>query len=209
MTAPIAKYRQLADSWRADILAGRWHADSELPPERDLAESNQVSRPTVRAALGMLEQAGLLRREQGRGTFVSRRAAGPETAGVLHLVSSMPGSEPVSADAVIAALSAELASVSQDRFASLRVVPVRSGQDILERLIACGYPGRCRTGVVFHGLRMPDDTVLRRFARDRVPRVLIGEAVGAEPVACVRADHRGLGALAARHLLAHGHSTLR
>lgn len=205
MTASIAKYRQLADRWRADILAGRWSPESELPPERDLAETHRVSRPTVRAALGVLEQSGLLRREQGRGTFVSRRAGGTATAGVLHLVASMPGSEAVSADSVIAALSAELASVSQDRFASLRVVPVRDGQDLLERLSLCGYPGRCRSGVVFHGLRMPDDAVLRRLARDRVPRVLIGEAVGSEAVASVSADHRGTGAAAARHLLAHGH----
>lgn len=205
MSTPIAKYRQLAESWRADILAGRWNPDSELPPERDLADEHRVSRPTVRAALGMLEQSGLLRREQGRGTFVSRRAAGPETAGVLHLVSTMPGSAPVSSDTVISALSAELAAVSQDRFASLRVVPVRTGQDILDRLSACGYPGTCRSGVVFHGLRMPDDAVLRRMARDRVPRVLIGETVGTEAAACVRADHLGTGAAAARHLLAHGH----
>lgn len=205
MTTPIAKYRQLANSWRADILAGRWHSDRGLPPERDLAEAHHVSRPTVRAALGMLEQSGLLRREQGRGTFVSRRAAGPEHAGVLHFVSSMPSSEPVSADPVIAALSAELAAVSQDRFSSLRIVPVRSGQDLLERMVACGYPGRWRTGVVFHGVHMPDDTVLRRLARDRVPRVLIGEAIGSELVACIRADHRGTAVAAVKHLLAHGH----
>lgn len=208
MTAAVAKYRELANRWRADILAGRWHADHELPPERDLAEANQVSRPTVRAALNLLEQAGLLRREQGRGTFVAKSAAGPENASVLHLVSAMPGNHAVSADSVLTSLSAELAAVSQDRFSSLRVVPVRGGQDMLACLAACGYPGQCRGGVVFHGVRMPDDVVLRRLARDRVPRVLIGQPIGTEPVACVRADHRDTGALAARHLLAHGHQRI-
>ncbi len=41
-----------------------------LPTEQELAERFGVNRHTVRRALGVLEQKGLVRIEQGRGTFV-------------------------------------------------------------------------------------------------------------------------------------------
>lgn len=44
-----------------------------LPTERDLAERFGVSRITARQALAELEKKRLVRREQGRGTFVAER----------------------------------------------------------------------------------------------------------------------------------------
>lgn len=58
-----------------DLLAQRL-ADMEqgdqFPTEADLCNTYQVSRITVRRALGDLEREGLIVREQGRGTFVAR-----------------------------------------------------------------------------------------------------------------------------------------
>ena len=44
----------------------------QLPTEHALCEEFSVSRETVRAALGTLEQDGLIERARGRGTFVAR-----------------------------------------------------------------------------------------------------------------------------------------
>ena len=46
-----------------------------LPPERDLARHFGVARNTLRQALGLMEKEGLLSREVGRGTFLTRGAA--------------------------------------------------------------------------------------------------------------------------------------
>ena len=43
-----------------------------MPTERELGEGLGVSRMTVRAALGRLEQRGLIVRRQGSGTFVAQ-----------------------------------------------------------------------------------------------------------------------------------------
>jgi DNA-binding GntR family transcriptional regulator len=76
--APIAHargrgplYRQLLGSINARIRKGDWGTAGQLPSERDLSEQFGVSRSTVRQALEELSRAGLLKKIQGRGTFVA------------------------------------------------------------------------------------------------------------------------------------------
>jgi len=67
----IALWRQIADRIRLAVGSGEF-AD-RLPPETALAERFGVNRHTVRAAIAALVQEGVLRAEQGRGTFAERR----------------------------------------------------------------------------------------------------------------------------------------
>jgi len=68
---PIPLYYQLERTLRKRILAGRIREGAPFPTERHLCEEFNVSRTTVRQALLLLENSGLIRREQGRGTFVT------------------------------------------------------------------------------------------------------------------------------------------
>lgn len=67
----IALWRQIADRIRLAIGAGEF--SERLPPEVDLAERFGVNRHTVRSAISALVQEGVLRAEQGRGTFIERK----------------------------------------------------------------------------------------------------------------------------------------
>lgn len=62
---------QLAENLLADIVAGVYPPESRLPPEPVLAEQAGVSRLTLREAIKDLRQRGVLRVQQGRGTFVN------------------------------------------------------------------------------------------------------------------------------------------
>ncbi len=63
-------YRQLMQRIRADIASGVYPVHARIPSEAELGESYQVSRVTVRKALAELTKEGLLRRMQGKGTYV-------------------------------------------------------------------------------------------------------------------------------------------
>jgi GntR family transcriptional regulator, transcriptional repressor for pyruvate dehydrogenase complex len=52
------------------LRAGRLQPGDRLPPERDLAASLGISRPTVREALSALGLLGVIEQRQGRGTFL-------------------------------------------------------------------------------------------------------------------------------------------
>jgi len=61
----------VANTLRTAIEEGRLVAGQRLPAEPQLAEQLGVSRATLRQALSLLTQEGLLVRQHGRGTFVS------------------------------------------------------------------------------------------------------------------------------------------
>ncbi|HVE93154.1 MAG TPA: GntR family transcriptional regulator [Actinomycetota bacterium] len=76
--APISRrghlpfYVQLAQILRDHIAAGGWAPGEAIPSEADLGSLFGVSRTVVRQALGELVAEGLVQKEKGRGTFVSR-----------------------------------------------------------------------------------------------------------------------------------------
>jgi GntR family transcriptional regulator len=69
--SPVPYYFQLKKILAEEILAGRWERGHRLPSEPSICDHFQVSRTTVRQALGELEAEGMIRREKGRGTFVA------------------------------------------------------------------------------------------------------------------------------------------
>lgn len=68
----VALWSQVGETLAADIAAGDLAPGARLPTEPELMRRFGVSRSTVRQALGHLEGRGLVRAEQGRGTFVHR-----------------------------------------------------------------------------------------------------------------------------------------
>ncbi|HVD03622.1 MAG TPA: GntR family transcriptional regulator [Candidatus Dormibacteraeota bacterium] len=66
----VPLYQQLADRLRRDIEEGRLPAGVAFPSERKLMSRYQVTRTTVRSAIGVLKQEGMVVAEHGAGSFV-------------------------------------------------------------------------------------------------------------------------------------------
>ena len=64
------KYQLIKSDLKARIQKGEWGEMTCLPPEREMCETYQASRMTVRKAISDLENEGLLYRIQSKGTFV-------------------------------------------------------------------------------------------------------------------------------------------
>ena len=72
------------------ILDGTLLAGQQLPPERELAQEFDVSRPSLREAIGNLQARGLVERKQGGGTFISRDLNAAMTDPLMALISRRP-----------------------------------------------------------------------------------------------------------------------
>lgn len=64
-------YQQIADSFRADILAGRFKQGEYLPSIRGLARELKISVITTMKAYEQLELEGLVTAVQGKGFYVN------------------------------------------------------------------------------------------------------------------------------------------
>ena len=63
-------YQQLTDSVRSNIKSGKMPAGTRLPTVRELADRLQVAQGTVKRTYDELESEQLIKKVQGRGTFV-------------------------------------------------------------------------------------------------------------------------------------------
>ncbi len=70
-------YMQLAQNLRQQIIDGRILSGEALPSERDLCALMGASRVTVRKAIELLIEEGMLSRRQGSGTYVTPRIQAP------------------------------------------------------------------------------------------------------------------------------------
>ncbi len=70
-------YRQISDSLLSGIREGKFPVGSFLPGELELIDRFEASRHTIREALRVLEDLGLVKRQRGRGTIVLSTEASP------------------------------------------------------------------------------------------------------------------------------------
>ncbi|MEU8886887.1 winged helix-turn-helix domain-containing protein [Streptomyces sp. NPDC048442] len=72
--APEPPYRQIAADLTGEIERGELAPGRPVPSEKELVERYGVARNTVRSALGVLRDNGLVYTVPSRGTYVSDRS---------------------------------------------------------------------------------------------------------------------------------------
>lgn len=77
LLGPEPIYRQIAAVIGKRIEAGTYEPRRAIPSEAALGEEFEVSRNTIRAAIRLLNEQGILLTVMGRGTFVVERADAP------------------------------------------------------------------------------------------------------------------------------------
>jgi GntR family transcriptional regulator len=94
----LPEAQRLRDLLRSEIVHGAY-ADGMLPGEAELMAAHQTSRATVREALALLREEGVIARRQGVGTVVLSHAL-PTSLSQVHGVERPAGKAPLSVDDV-------------------------------------------------------------------------------------------------------------
>lgn len=159
-TRPLQPSRKLAEQIRdavSDYIREQGlKAGERIPTEADLCATFGVSRPSVREALRLLEQEGLIVTEHGRGRFVTAAAA-------LNVA------RPITAFESITQMLASLGYKTATRVISARVVLAASDQHAAEAL--CLAPGA--EMFVLERIRAGGGEVLV-YSLDVIPMALLG-----------------------------------
>ena len=119
---------------RARILSGELPVGRALPPERELADEQGVSRTTVRAALTLLEAEGLVVRRVGRGggTFVSEPGTRAVTSALQRTV-GMSGFPAVDLAEARREIEPRCAAFAAARICAAQLADLRDLQAIMAR----------------------------------------------------------------------------
>ncbi|HKP42739.1 GntR family transcriptional regulator [Mycobacterium sp.] len=80
------RYATLAETLAKSIAEGALPIGTQLPRETELARVHHVSRATVRSAMLVLEQQGLVSRTRKRGTIVEAAAPAPRYRNTIESV---------------------------------------------------------------------------------------------------------------------------
>jgi len=134
---PVPLYHQLEAVLKAEIESGRWRPGEQIPTESQLGENFGVSKITVRQALQGLVDLGYIRREHGRGTFVSKRKFDEGPRELTSLSEEMKGHNLQATSRILAQMTAE----ADKQVAEALGIPVQSPVVVLQRLrFANGEP---------------------------------------------------------------------
>ncbi|WP_330981902.1 MULTISPECIES: GntR family transcriptional regulator [Enterobacterales] len=68
----VARYIEIKNSIKDDILCKRYQPGDKIPSERELMLIHGVSRVTLQKSMHLLEQEGFIERIHGKGMFVTR-----------------------------------------------------------------------------------------------------------------------------------------
>jgi LacI family transcriptional regulator len=183
---------------------------SRLPSERELARAFRVALLTIRQALHLLEQRGLIVRHHGRGTFVAdpcRRR--------LEMRQRLPSIPPVRLVGLGPELDAEHEPVNWEpllyRYRGIMEAGARFGLTITSPDLAPEARGvawwmselKGSLGVLVEGDRLGDE-VIAELLRRGTPVVAVNRHAAA-PCSRVVADTRQGARLAIEHLVSLGH----
>jgi GntR family transcriptional regulator len=116
----VPLYYQLGSVLRDQILSGRYTPGDRIPTEAELSADYGVSRITVRQALSALEDEGLIRREAGRGTFVSEQRA---FTGAMRFEGSLDDLITMAVETSVQLLELRTVEATAQQAALLRVAP--------------------------------------------------------------------------------------
>lgn len=132
-----------------DIESRKFPLGAKLPSQAELVAKYNVSVNTIRQSLQTLERRGIIRKEHGRGSFVSLQAGRSETNRTLRHVGLMferggkPEDRPVESEAILAFVDACRNDVLQFTIVESDIDAHLGGREMLKTFDGISLDGVC------------------------------------------------------------------
>ena len=209
MKRTSARSAQIFKELRDEILSGCYSKSCRFPSEAALAGRFDVSRSTMTIVVSDLERLGLVTRQQGRGTFVTKSAASRKIGLIV------PG---VVYSEFFPPIVSEISRLAQENKYALLFADVSSGNPKTRarqaRAFASFLVKENVSGVIFQPLEFLDDAdrlnreIAEIFAAAEIPVVLLDSDIVFPPersgLDVVGINNSDAGYRLAEHLLAQG-----
>lgn len=202
-----AKYQQVTEWILKRIASGELKEGDRLESENEISAAFSISRQTVRHALGILGQQGVLVSVQGSGTYVkSHHPAAAPLSRTVTIISTY-----VDGYIFPRILQAMVRTLEQAGYSS-RVMftnnHLETERQILERLLEEGSRDPLIVEPVMSGLPNPNLSCYRRLKTAGIPVLFFHSYYPELDIPHVSMDDEQVGRLAASHLISKGHTSI-
>lgn len=201
-------HTQLMTFFRERIRDGRLPAGTRLPADGELADKYQISRDTVRQALALLVNEGLIERVQGRGTFVSQPASNGSP--VMQIKQKQIGLvlNRTLRTQVNMNLLVGVEQAAKSHGYSVSFTYAEGNQEQQARDIARLRANHVLGMIIYLTGDSTHDASIQQLQADHVPLVLIDRYIPDLAIDYVGVDNVGGGYRATEHLLILGHKRI-
>ncbi len=197
----IPLYLQIRDTLRSEILERLYQDGETFYSEMDLSARFGVARGTVRQALALLELDGYIRREKGKGTFISRRAIvqdRPSTTTVSFIV-------PHCRDTFVPTMLVGVEAAARERGAQVLFRHIESSQTLQSQALKEARAYGAAGALLFPVDATYRDPALLQLLAEGFPIVLLDHYIPGVDADYVVSDGYGGMLRAAQYLLGLGH----
>jgi GntR family transcriptional regulator, arabinose operon transcriptional repressor len=197
---PAPLHTRLRRAIHAQIIDGTLQPGDSLPSERALQQHLNVSRATVRQAIGALIQAGLLQSVPGTGTFVLEPPEAASNFGLIGLVVSTPNFH-----FFYPQLAAAFNTVIRRSDYGLTMALHNERADVLAEIVE-ELVAQHIVALAITPPRYGDITgIINHLREQNIPLVFIGRPSPSPLIDSVAPDNTQIGYSATRHLIELGH----
>ena len=197
-----AKYQVLADRLRDELNQNGGQQSRKLPTELELAQRYHLSRQTVRHALRLLEEEGLIQRRQGSGSYSTGLTSNAPSRQIAVVTSFID-------DYIFPGILHDVSAVFSQHGYSTAVYSSEN-QIARERELLLRLLGEPIGGLLMEGaktaLPSPNADLYKRLRQAGVPMVFLHSVYSESPdVPCVADDNYGGGYSLGQYLAGQGH----
>lgn len=194
------KYKRLAEQLREELARDGGRRGYKLPTELELAQRYQMSRQTVRHALQLLAEEGLIQRRQGSGSYATGKALSAPSRGIAVVTSFL---DDYIFPTILHDAQAVFAQAGYETQVYATENRVDAEREILKKLLAeppCGF--------LIEGaktaLPTPNMDVYQRILQTGAPVLFLHGICAGLNATCVADDNYGGGYRLANYLIGRG-----
>lgn len=199
-----SKYERLAQLLREELPRLRASGTTRMPSEAEIVQEYGVSRQTVRHALMLLEEDGLIEKRRGSGTYL-KTGEGARSSQIAVVASYIN-------DYIFPSLLRDVQAVLANENFSVAVYATGNSvceeRKLLQRLLREPVAGILIEGVKT-ALPNPNLDLYEQLLRQHTPMVFLhGVYPDLADAVCISDDNYGGGYQLTRHLLEQGHRSI-
>ncbi len=200
-----SKYKILADILQEELQRNGASVGHKLPTEAELARRHRMSRQTVRHALQLLSEEGLVESRQGSGTYATGKISGVSGQQIAVITSFLD-------DYIFPTILHDAQAIFiQQGYSTLVFATenqVGKEREILQRLL--NEPVK---GILIEGsktaLPSPNSDLYQKLRQINIPIVFLhGAYAELTGIPCISDDNYGGGYLLANYLIGKGHRNI-